>query len=66
VSFSVATRKIGQQVCVHDYEGCTKLRNEIETQRTKRNETKRNEILRNDRNILKGETKRNATKRNLL
>ena len=66
MSFSVATRKIGQQVCVHDYEGCTKLRNEIETQRTKRNETKRNEILRNDRNILKGETKRNATKRNLL
>ena len=32
--------------------GCTKLRNEIETQRTKRNETKRNE------------TERNITKRN--
>ena len=68
MSFSVATRKIGQQVCVHDYEGCTKLRNEIETQRTKRNETKRNETkyYETQRNILKGETKRNATKRNLL
>ena len=45
------------------FEGCTKLRNEIETQRTKRNETKYYET---QRNILKGETKRNATKRNLL
>jgi hypothetical protein len=43
--------------------GCTKLRNEIETQRTKRNETKYYET---QRNIVKGETKRNATKRNLL
>ena len=43
--------------------GCTKLRNEIETQRTKRNEAKYYET---QRNILKGETKRNATKRNLL
>ena len=41
----------------------SKLRNEIETQRTKRNETKYYET---QRNILKGETKRNATKRNLL
>jgi hypothetical protein len=39
--------------------GCTKLRNEIETQRTKRNETKRNIT---QRNILKCETKRNETK----
>jgi hypothetical protein len=36
------------------FKGCTKLQNEIETQRTKRNETKRN--------ILKCETKRNETK----
>ena len=64
MSFSVATRKIGQQVCVHDYEGCTKLRNEIETQRTKRNETKRNEILRNATKYTKrrNETQRNETK----
>ena len=36
------------------FKGCTKLRNEIETQRAKRNETKRN--------ILKCETKRKETK----
>ena len=41
--------------------GCTKLRNEIETQRTKRNETKYYET---QRNILNCETKRNATQRN--
>ena len=40
-------------------QGCTKLRNEIETQRTKRKEPKRNIT---QRNILKGETKRNETK----
>ena len=40
-------------------QGCTKLRNEIEMQRTKRNETKRNIT---QRNILKCETKRNETK----
>jgi hypothetical protein len=39
--------------------GCTKLRNEIETQRTKRNETKYYET---QRNILKCETKRKYTK----
>ena len=47
-------------------EGCTKLRNEIETQRTKRNETiyyetKRNEILRNATKYTK---MRNETQRN--
>ena len=41
------------------YLGCTKLRNEIETQRTKRNESKRNIT---QQNILKCETKRNETK----
>jgi hypothetical protein len=40
-------------------QGCTKLRNEIETQRTKRNETKYYET---QRNILKWETKRNEKK----
>jgi hypothetical protein len=45
--------------------GCTKLRIEIETQLTKRNETKRNITKRNEI-YLNGETKRNATKRNLL
>ena len=39
--------------------GCTKLRNEIGTQRTKRNERKRNIT---QRNILKCDTKRNETK----
>jgi hypothetical protein len=39
--------------------GCTKLRNKIETQRTKRNETKYYET---QRNILKCEMKRNKTK----
>jgi hypothetical protein len=44
--------------------GCTKLRNEIETQRTKRLLTKRNEtkFYETQRNILKCETKRNETK----
>ena len=57
--------------------GCTKLRNEIETQRTKLLLTKRNEtkFYETQRNILKCETKRNetkytkmqnATKRNIL
>jgi hypothetical protein len=31
-----------------DHKGCTKLRSEIETQRTKRNETKRNITKRNE------------------
>ena len=46
-----------------DFTGCTKLRNEIETQRTKRNETKRN-ILKceTQRNILKCKSKRKYTK----
>ena len=39
--------------------GCTKLRNEIETKRTKRNEAKYYET---QRNILKCETKRKYTK----
>jgi hypothetical protein len=39
--------------------GCAKLRKEIETQRTKRNETKRNEILRNATKYTK---MRNETK----
>ena len=49
-------------------QGCTKLRNEIETQRTKQNETKRNITQRNilkcetQRNILKSKTKRKYTK----
>jgi hypothetical protein len=44
--------------------GCTKLRNEIETQRTKLLLTKRNEtkFYETQRNILKCETKRNETK----
>jgi hypothetical protein len=46
------------------FTGCTKLRNEIETQRTKRNETKRNETLRNATKCtkLRNETQRNETK----
>jgi hypothetical protein len=44
--------------------GCTKLRNEIETQRTKLLLTKRNKtkFYETQRNILKCETKRNETK----
>jgi hypothetical protein len=47
-----------------DHKGCTKLRNEIETQRTKQNETKRNEMkyYETQRNILKCETKRKYPK----
>ena len=43
--------------------GCTKLRNEIEAQRTKRNETKRNETkyYEMQRNVQNCETKRNET-----
>jgi hypothetical protein len=44
--------------------GCAKLRKEIETQRTKRNEMKRNETKYYDtqRNIPKWETKQKYTK----
>ena len=46
---------------LHKIPSCTKLRKEIETQRTKRNETKRNEILRNATKYTK---MRNETQRN--
>jgi hypothetical protein len=69
VEYNVLSKNVTRDVinpCIHLMErGCTKLRNEIETQRTKRNEKKRN-ITKRKRNILKCETKRNATKRNLL
>ena len=42
--------------------GCTKLRNEIETQRTKRNETKRNITKRNEYSKRRNETQRSETK----
>jgi hypothetical protein len=43
--------------------GCTKLRNEIETQRTKRNETKRN-ITQRKYTKMRNETQRNILKYN--
>ena len=50
-----------------NYIGCTKLRNEIETQRTKRTKTKRNitkrsEIYYNAKQNEMNTTKRNETK----
>ena len=47
--------------CSVQSQGCTKLRSEIETQRTKQNEMKRNITKRNE--IYK-KAKRNATQRN--